>query len=536
MNQKSRLSKMLIYALTFVCTIFFNISSSSLIFAGELEMHNEIKLIYPIGDSMFNGKNVGDVDKDGYDDLGLGGFGLFFPDVTIKVLSGKNGEVIHDILIKTTLSAGCGINSAGDYNKDGYPDFIVGCSAEDIALVYSGKDKSELARFRSNVQKETFGISVDHAGDINGDGYSDVIVGAVAGLNSNPNGYIKIFSGKDNSMIVRIDGKNRFDGFGYNVLGLGDVDKDQMDDFGVLAQIPSNNTGGYFNVYSGKGGKPTLLKTINFDIFTYEAHVEQLGDINKDGVEDFSLGLFKRSRSGKGEVRLYSGSDRTLIRTYIANYDPRVDYAFSFNSNVGDFNRDGYDDLMVHAAADVINNFPGYMQLYSGLDGKILLTMNNIGPGSAISVSDGLGDLNDDGRDDFAILNLRAGSPNGVYVTFLGKERTTHTDQGSYQSFKFDYGPKMSGKTMALPGSLTGTSGFPFMGKIIPLTLDDYSNITFYDPAYKTVLDSQGKGEIKLPFSKSQIPAGLKVYHDPVLLDKNAFLIDIRFKPLVLER
>ena len=69
------------------------------------------------------------------------------------------------------------LSGAGDVDKDGYPDILVGSYAG-YAKVYSGKDGSTIHRFTGESSSNYFGSAVDGAGDVNGDGYDDVIVGA----------------------------------------------------------------------------------------------------------------------------------------------------------------------------------------------------------------------------------------------------------------------------------------------------------------------------------------------------------------------
>jgi hypothetical protein len=76
---------------------------------------------------------------------------------------------------------GAGVSGAGDVNKDGYPDFIVGgdeIGKIGFATVFSGKDGQVLLNLRGIDTNDTFGRAVGAAGDVNKDGYDDVIVGA----------------------------------------------------------------------------------------------------------------------------------------------------------------------------------------------------------------------------------------------------------------------------------------------------------------------------------------------------------------------
>ena len=147
---------------------------------------------------------------------------------------------------------GFSVSTAGDVNGDGYSDIIVGARSNDAggtdagrAYIYFGGtsiDNIADVIMTGEAAGDQFGISVSTAGDVNGDGYSDVIVGARsndAGGSNAGRSYI-YFGGTsmDNTADVIMTGEAAFDNFGISVSTAGDVNGDGYSDVIV---------GAYFN-------------------------------------------------------------------------------------------------------------------------------------------------------------------------------------------------------------------------------------------------------------------------------------------------
>ena len=368
---------------------------------------------------------VGDVNSDGFPDIAVSSYG---EDVgtevdagVVRVYSGKDGALLY------TFNGGAAgdqlgfsVSGAGDVNLDGYADIIAGASRASTvngtnsgsALVFSGKDGSVLYTFLGDSAGDIFGYSVSGAGDVNADGFPDLIVGAIQDDNNGAaSGTARVFSGKDGSILYTFAGDATQNILGHSVSGAGDVNQDGFDD--VIAGAPGGAA--FARVYSGKDG--STLYTFNPNslgaFFGYA--VAGVGDVNGDAFPDVVVTAIGAGLESGG-ARVFSGKDGSVLHTFLG--DSAGD-AFGFSaSGVGDINADGCADLMVGATQDDTNgNNTGSVRVFSGKDGSILCTIDGPAP-PGLNFGyfvDGVGDVNQDGFPDIVI-----GSNNrGVHVYSL---------------------------------------------------------------------------------------------------------------------
>jgi hypothetical protein len=135
---------------------------------------------------------------------------------TAVVVHGKTGRALFTFAGDSAGDRfGWSVSFAGDVNADGVIDFVVGAPLDDVGgrgsgsvFVFSGRDGSRLHKFTGDAAGQQFGYSVAAAGDVNRDGHADIVVGApFADVGGRNTGYTRVISGKDGSVIRTEHGK-----------------------------------------------------------------------------------------------------------------------------------------------------------------------------------------------------------------------------------------------------------------------------------------------------------------------------------------
>ncbi|XOV77214.1 MAG: integrin alpha [Phycisphaerales bacterium] len=191
-------------------------------------------------------------------------------------------------------------------------------SGSGSARVFSGADGSVFFTFDGDAADDQFGWSVSGAGDVNGDGFDDFIVGAPFGsTNGIVSGSARVFSGNDGSILYTFYGDSVEDAFGYSVSGAGDVNGDGFDDLVVGAYFESTNgtASGSARVLSGADG--SILYTFYGDSAGgwFGFSVSGAGDVDGDGFDDFIVGapFDDNSAINSGSARVFSGADGSVL-------------------------------------------------------------------------------------------------------------------------------------------------------------------------------------------------------------------------------
>ena len=385
---------------------------------------------------------AGDVNGDGFADLivgapavdGSGGRSVG----SARVFSGADNSVLYTFdgdSFNDTL--GASVSGAGDVNGDGFDDLIVGAPNDDnngscsgSARVFSGADGSILYTFNGDSVFDNFGTSVSGAGDVNGDGFDDLIVGAPNDDNNNTlSGSARVFSGVDGSILYTFDG-SALDRLGESVSGAGDVNGDGFADLIVGARFdsPNGSNSGSAQVFSGADG--SVLYTFDgdsaFDFFGES--VSGAGDVNGDGFDDLIVGgsiSDNVAQSTGGYARVFSGIDGSVL--YDFDGDPADNFGVSV-SGAGDVNGDGFADLIVGATFDN-NNGPasGSARVFSGSDGRVLNNFDVDSSSGRFGIVSGAGDINGDGTPDLIVSSSAGGANLGGFarvfvseIAFLG--------------------------------------------------------------------------------------------------------------------
>ena len=407
---------------------------------------------------------AGELNGDGYCDVivGSNSYGsnngrayIYYGGIAMNNIS----DVIMDG--ETGSWFGRSVSTAGDMNGDGYDDVIVGAyqysSATGRAYVYyGGTEMNSVSDFKitGEAVNDYFGNSVVSAGDVNGDGYPDVIIGAYGNNSSTGKAYLYMY-GMSGTLHydLTLTGETGGNSFGHSVASAGDVNGDGYSDLIAGAPGYSTNTGRAYIFFGGASMNNTADVT-----FTGEAtsnyfgfSVSSAGDVNGDGYGDVIVGAYGYS-SGRGKVYIYFGGasmnnvvDVSMIGETSANW-----FGLSVSS-AGDFNSDGYSDVI--AGAPYINSNTGKAYLYYGgasMNNAADLTFagettsNNFGWAVATA-----GDANGDGINDIIIGAPSYNSATGrVYLYYGSTSPEINADvimTGESTGFYFGYSVSTAG-------------------------------------------------------------------------------------------
>lgn len=270
---------------------------------------------------------------------------------------------------KAIAEFGTSVRSAGDVNGDGFSDVIIGSSTYDIngyqgrVFVYYGSASgiSTIPSWTADSDQAgaQFGQSVSTAGDVNGDGYDDVIVGSFAydnGQNNEGRAYLYYGSTSGLSTFPAWISENNVENswYGRSVGNAGDVNGDGYDD--VIVGAPSEFGFQFFGwtyVYYGSnlGLSPFPSWTASGKIAeNFGCSVGTAGDMNADGYDDVIIGAQAGDNGmhGEGIAAVYYGSDGGLSTSYDWAESDQVDAGFGFSvGTAGDVNGDGTDDVII---------------------------------------------------------------------------------------------------------------------------------------------------------------------------------------------
>lgn len=357
--------------------------------------------------------------------LGLAGLGLLsLPASAQSTLFEIDGDGLNDRF-------GASVAPAGDVNDDGVLDFVVGApenanpfaGGAGYARVYSGVDAAPLLTVTGTGTSTAFGHSVAGLGDIDGDGKSDIAVGApFDDGNGLTRGRVDVYSGADGSLIWTWSGSSDGDRLGHTVALAGDVTGDGVPDIAGCAfnsDINGLNTGTVI-LWSGATGQEVR----RFEGDDPNAHLGVamvcVGDVNGDTRDDLLVG------GRVGSVRLYSGANGVAIRTYPA--PAALDEFGSSLATLGDLTGDGFPELLVGAPqASVFGPGAGYARVLNGSTGATIAEMVGAQVGNQLGAAvASAGDYDGDGTVDYLV-----GAPGSAQQTTPGVARVYSGENGS---------------------------------------------------------------------------------------------------------
>jgi hypothetical protein len=329
------------------------------------------------------------------------------------------------------------IAAAGDVNADGYSDVIIGDDRykQFVGRIYlytgaaNGLGMTPVFTATGETTNNHFGYAIRTAGDPNGDEYDDMVVGAYHWYGFRGRVYLYNGSRADlpGTPALTLTGDAENDYLGRSVAGAGDVNGDGYDDVVMAAQGNDNFTGRvylYTGGPNGLGSNPIWIATGESAGSSFGRSVGEAGDVNGDGYSDVVIGAPGYNNS-TGRVYIYAGGPGGLQASPMLVLTGEQQEHFGWAvAGAGDFNGDGYDDVIV--GADRFNKLTGRIYVYpgtpNGLSAKAVVTFIGEGPDNFFGHSvAGVGDINADGFDDFLVGAYGYDSSRGRVYLYLGK-------------------------------------------------------------------------------------------------------------------
>jgi hypothetical protein len=427
-----------------------------------------------VGGPTFNGVNAfgwsvasaGDVNGDGFDDVVVGA-PAFSPDASTiaagQALIWLGRSNFGDPALGTSDDGNAGnaagvigtgvahrklgqaVAGVGDVNADGFDDVVVGApgwssNAGRIILLTGRNTPTGGVNISDQIDGpagSAFGQSVGPAGDVNGDGYADVLVGAPAW--NGGRGQVQLYAGAPSAPFLNFlqswTGTSPGDSLGLAVHTAGDVNGDGLADVMIgrgVYKFNGTDPGAAQLYYGVLGGAPSFTPdwSVTGPIYNtiqqssaYGFSVASAGDVDGDGYGEFIVGAPHYGQSEWGHAYVYKGAPRAPQAATLSAEGQGQENVLGWSTAiVGDVNWDGYDDVLVgspgwdngiyrqgaaflyYGTANGVNFFPGWQQFGEYNEANF-----------GVSVS-GAGDVNNDGFDDLIIgAHVNAGQ-GGAYV------------------------------------------------------------------------------------------------------------------------
>jgi len=308
-------------------------------------------------------------------------------------------------------------DAVGDINGDGFDDFLVSGNSGEYVKLYFGSspfDTLNCFKFLHGTQKRVY-VSDCGKGDLNGDGFNDIIINATYDMNEYG---VEIYFGEKDKKIYdqpdlvitnagywwygfrakAINGDLNGDGFSDLIIRAPDIGLTKVNYLEKLNKKANYNEGGIY-IFFGSANMDIdcdlhLAGLERFDGFGWEVKI--VGDINDDGFNDFLVSTFTLNNNGK--VYLFYGGNEIGFNNcveFITTKSDDIQFG-RFISGLGDINSDGYDDFGIASL--------NYMNIYLGandIDSSIVCLAFNSDENSCIG---SLSDFNNDGYSDFIIV------------------------------------------------------------------------------------------------------------------------------------
>ncbi|MFT5051914.1 MAG: hypothetical protein ACI8QZ_003344 [Chlamydiales bacterium] len=337
-------------------------------------------------------ENLGDVDHDGVNDLVIsipGASAGHRYSGAIRVFSLSTGDELYTVRGEARHERLRALGYGGDVNADGTPDWIATDSLYGVH-VHSGVDGARLLSWSFSTEATSASI----VGDVNGDGFADILIGTPY-EDSSPTalGRAHLLSGRDGALIRQHNGVGRYR-LGYGVVGIGDRDGDGVADYAIGGSRYSPHRKGAVYVHSGATGQVvfTLASSSEWPV-KYGWSLHSADDLDGDGVRDLIVFDRKAVFGCPGKLYAYSLTTGALLYSVDGSID---DQMYEACANVGDADGDGVGDLAVFKHRSMPDGLFETVDVLSGADGSLIRRFigayNYHGYGDVTGVGDVTGD------------------------------------------------------------------------------------------------------------------------------------------------
>ncbi len=307
----------------------------------------------------------------------------------------------------------------GDFNNTGSEEILI--FWETLQLITSDSSLVLSAETIPTNEGEDFwlpanyNVSRNHGGDFNGDGINDILVS----FNSVDSRGYRVYLGNSSGTFDQINELNfGLDNYKYlsnDVLSLGDINDDGIDDFGIvysglskIVYLGESRIEIFFGEAFSDNMIPDLVISNPEDPFSYN-YSPDTGDFNGDGIPDLLVPVrYSTYDTPDSRINIYYGGisfDSIEDHTIFAKDSyPEKPATIRNTRSIGDINGDGFDDIMYSTSASQKSS-------HIILGGSSISTIPDITLPFYASNFSKIGDFNNDGREDFAVVN-----DNHIYI------------------------------------------------------------------------------------------------------------------------
>ena len=411
--------------------------------------------------------------------------------------------------------------------------------------VLSGADGSEVWSYASIYNFQYFGTSLAPAGDVNGDGFEDVVAG-MPNASSATRAYcgrIVVLDGHTGTFIWDVYGTAAYNNFGRGIAGVGDLNSDGYGDIvvGVPGFDPTGmSDAGRLTILSGK--KITLHTSVGLYLALINGDQDggklgysvcAVGDVNQDGKPDIGAGAPETTTlygTEAGMAYVFSGSTLHLkLEQFWGKND--FDHFGKTVAAAGDLDHDGVPDLLVGAPdrGSGSSTDEGSAFAFAGRTGSEILEWEGEWYGGNTGAAlCGLGDLNGDGTAEFLVGAPKADqgfTDNGTAQIIsltpnLSMSKLTASVGGDTIDFVVDFHFLDAGDDFQILMSMAGDGPavFDAGGVEVPLTPDFWTgqnllgNYPRFTSGFSGNLDGNGDATATIDYGSIRFPVGTKIY------------------------